>query len=70
MWSAMHFRPDLAQSVTVLTHFCSNLSLIHVALIKQIFWYIADTINKELVFRENNTLNDMKGYTCYNNNSE
>ena len=63
MWSAVHFRPDLAQSVAVLTRFCSNLSPIHVTLIKQMFWYVADTINKGLVFRENNIFNDMKGYT-------
>ena len=63
IWPAVHFRPNLAQFVTILTCFCSNLSPIHVALIKQVFWYVADTINKELVFRENNTPNDMKGYT-------
>ena len=33
------------------------------ALIKQVFQYIAGTINKGLVFRGNNTPNDMKGYT-------
>ena len=63
MWSAMYFRLDLTQSVTILTHFCSNLSLIHVTLIKQMFYYIADTINKGLVFRENDISDDIKDYT-------
>ena len=59
----MHFRSDLAQSVTVLTRFCSNLSLTHVTLIKQMFCYITDTINKDLVFRENDTSDNIEGYT-------
>ena len=63
MWSAMHFRSDLAQSVTILTRFYSNLSLTHVALIKQMFCYIADIINKDLVFRENNISDNIEDYT-------
>ena len=59
----MHFRSDLAQSVTVLTRFCSNLSLTYVTLIKQIFCYITDTINKDLVFRENDISDNIEGYT-------
>ena len=63
MWSVIHFKSDLAQSVTVLTHFCSNSSLTNMTLIKQMFCYIADTINKDLVFRENNTSDYIKDYT-------
>ena len=57
----MHFRLNLAQSVTILTHFCSNLSLTHITLIKQIFCYITDIINKD--FRENNISDDIEDYT-------
>ena len=35
----------------------------HVTLIKQMFCYITDTINKDLVFRENNISDDIKDYT-------
>ena len=63
MWLAMHFRSDLAQSVTVMTHFCSNLRFTHVTLIKQVFQYIADIINKGLVFRGNDTSDDIEDYT-------
>ena len=59
----MHFRLNLAQSVTILTHFYSNLSLTHITLIKQIFYYITDIINKDLVFRENNISDDIEDYT-------
>ena len=59
----MHFRLNLAQSVTVLTRFCSNSNLTHVTLIKQMFCYITDIINKGLVFRENNTSDDIEDYT-------
>ena len=63
MWPAMHSRPDLAQSVTVLARFCSNPNPTHVALIKQVFRYITGTINKGLVFRGNDTPDDIEGYT-------
>lgn len=36
MWPAMHSRPNLAYSVGLLSHFRSNLRLVHVQLVRHI----------------------------------
>ena len=63
MWSAMHSRSDLAQVVRVLSRFCSNSRLVHVALIKQMLRYVLDIINKRLVIDDSsNSLDDVMKY--------
>ncbi len=51
MWSAVHTRFDLTYSVRVLSRYAHNLSLIHCALIKRVFRYVAETINVDLTFK-------------------
>lgn len=63
MWLAIHFCPDFAYLMEVLSHFCSNPILLHIELVKHILQYVFDILELELMFdREANTLDDMIGY--------
>ena len=63
MWSAMHFRSNLAQAVKVLNRFCNNSRLVHVVLVKQMLRYVSNIINKRLVFDDfSNILDDLVRY--------
>ena len=63
IWLAMHSRSNLVQAVRVLSRFCSNSRLVHVALVKQMLRYVSDIINKRLVFDDfSNTLDDVVRY--------
>lgn len=59
---AIYLRSNLAQSIKVLSRFCSNSRSIHVILIKQIFRYVFDIVNKELVFNNTNIIDDVVEY--------
>ena len=50
MWLVIYSRSNLAQAVRVLSRYCFNLKLIHVALVKQVLRYISDILNKSLIF--------------------
>ena len=64
MWPAMHSRPDLAYSVGVLSHFCSNPGLTHVELVKHVLQYLSRTLELGLTFNEEaDTSDDVIEYT-------
>ena len=64
MWPAMHFCPDLAYSVGVLSRFCSNPGPAHVELVKHVLRYVSGTLELGLKFNvEADTPDDVVGYT-------
>ena len=60
----MYFRPDLAYSVGVLSHFCSNPGPIHVEFVEHVLRYVSETLELGLTFDgEADIPNDVIGYT-------
>lgn len=64
MWPAMQTRPDLAESVGVLSRFLSNHRPVHVELTKYVLRYISGTLELGQTFDgEADTPDDVIGYT-------
>lgn len=63
MWPIMHFCPDLAYLVDILSHFCSKPRLIYIELVKYILQYVSRTLELGLTFnRKKNTLDNLIKY--------
>ena len=55
MWSATQCRSDIAYSVKVVSQYFSNLSKEHKQAILQIFHYLKDTVDQNLIYTKNNS---------------
>ena len=55
MWAVLMTRPDLVYLMFLLSHYLSNLEKKHVSLLKNVFYYVSETLNLELTFRVNNS---------------
>lgn len=65
MWPAIYIQPNIAYLIRVFSWHYANLGAIYSILVTQIFQYLADSLELDIIFKFN-AIGESVGYTNFN----